>query len=92
MKMKAQTFAGKYHTPDAEDPSIVNHLDWYEATGFTRPYPGEKRFSPRAPSRKLHPPKSTPTSKSRSGCKTPSLREPGEGVFVYASNAKSLPT
>jgi YVTN family beta-propeller protein len=43
MKMKAQVFAGKYHTPDSENPVIVNHLDWYEATGFTRPYPGETK-------------------------------------------------
>jgi hypothetical protein len=46
MKMKAQVFAGKYHTPDAENPDIVNHLDWYEATGFTRPYPGETKVLP----------------------------------------------
>ena len=39
MKMKAEIFAGKQHTPDAENPDIVNHLDWYEATGFRRPYP-----------------------------------------------------
>ena len=46
MKKKEQIFAGKQHTPDAEDPGIVNHLDWYEATGFTRPYPGEKKVLP----------------------------------------------
>jgi hypothetical protein len=46
MKMKTQIFAGKYHTPDSEDPNIVNHLDWYEATGFTRPYPGETKVLP----------------------------------------------
>ena len=46
MKMKAQIFAGKYHIPDSENPAIVNHLDWYEATGFTRPYPGEKKVLP----------------------------------------------
>ncbi|HKE29319.1 MAG TPA: hypothetical protein VKB88_43510 [Bryobacteraceae bacterium] len=43
MKKKAEIFAGKQHTPDSEDPNIVNHLDWYEATGFTRPYPGETK-------------------------------------------------
>jgi YVTN family beta-propeller protein len=43
MKKKEEIFAGKYHTPDAENPDIVNHLDWYEATGFMRPYPGEKK-------------------------------------------------
>ena len=43
MKKKAEVFAGKQHTPDSEDANTVNHLDWYEATGFTRPYPGEKK-------------------------------------------------
>ncbi len=42
LKKKAQIFAGKLTKPDAEDPDTVNHLNWYEATGFTRPYPGEK--------------------------------------------------
>jgi len=46
MKKKAEIFAGKYHTPDSEDPDTVNHLDWYEATGFTRPYPGETKVLP----------------------------------------------
>ncbi len=46
MKKKAQIFVGKYHKPDCEDPDTVNHLDWYEATGFTRPYPGETRVRP----------------------------------------------
>jgi YVTN family beta-propeller protein len=46
MKKKAQVFAGKYHTPDSEDADTVNHLDWYEATRFTRPYPGEKKVLP----------------------------------------------
>jgi YVTN family beta-propeller protein len=46
MKKKAEIFAGKYHIPDSEDPDTVNHLNWYEATGFTRPYPGEKKVRP----------------------------------------------
>jgi phospholipase C len=46
MKKKAQIFAGKQHIPDAEDANVVNHLNWYEATGFTRPYPGEKKVLP----------------------------------------------
>lgn len=41
-KKKAQVFAGKQHLPDSEDPDTVNHLIWYETTGFVRPYPGEK--------------------------------------------------
>jgi hypothetical protein len=43
LKKKAQIFAGKLTKPDAEDPDTVNHLNWYQATGFTRPYPGESR-------------------------------------------------
>jgi hypothetical protein len=45
-KAKARIFAGKSTKPDAEDPDTVNHLNWYEATGFTRPYPGETRVRP----------------------------------------------
>jgi hypothetical protein len=45
-KAKARIFAGKSTKPDAEDPDTVNHLNWYEATGFTRPYPGESRVRP----------------------------------------------
>jgi len=48
LKKKAQVFAGKLTKPDAEDPDTVNHLNWYLATNFTRPYPGEKKIrSPR---------------------------------------------
>jgi YVTN family beta-propeller protein len=39
---KARMFAGKMNRADSEDPVTMNHWDWYEATGFTRPYPGEK--------------------------------------------------
>ena len=46
MKKKAEVFAGKQHIPDSEDPSTVNHLDWYEATNFKVPYPGEKKVRP----------------------------------------------
>ena len=46
MKKKAEVFAGKYHSPDSEDSDTVNHLNWYEATGFRRPYPGEKTVRP----------------------------------------------
>ena len=46
LQKKAQIFAGKLHKPDAEDPDTVNHLNWYEATGFTRPYPGESTVRP----------------------------------------------
>jgi hypothetical protein len=53
MKLKAQVFAGKYHTPDSENPDVVNHLDWYEATGFTRPYPGETKVLPASAFKKV---------------------------------------
>jgi YVTN family beta-propeller protein len=46
MKKKAELFAGKYQKPDSEDPDTVNHLIWYEATNFTRPFPGEKKVRP----------------------------------------------
>ncbi len=46
MKKKTQIFAGKQHIPDSEDPSTVNHLDWYESTNFKVPYPGEKKVRP----------------------------------------------
>jgi len=41
MKAKAKMFAGKSTKPDAEDADVLSHLNWYEATHFTRPYPGE---------------------------------------------------
>ena len=40
---KQQIFAGKRHSPDSEDPDVVNHWVWYASTGFTRPYPGESK-------------------------------------------------
>src|SRR5262249_37151898 len=46
LQKKAQLFDGKMHKPDAEDPDAVNHLNWYMATGFPRPYPGEKTIRP----------------------------------------------
>jgi hypothetical protein len=46
LQKKAEIFAGKLTKPDSEDPDTVNHLNWYMATGFTRPYPGEKTVRP----------------------------------------------
>jgi hypothetical protein len=43
LKKKTEIFAGKLTKPDSEDPDTVNHLNWYMSTGFTRPYPGEKK-------------------------------------------------
>lgn len=44
--MKTEVFAAKYHTPDSLDPDTVRHFDWYEATGFKVPFPGEKKVRP----------------------------------------------
>ena len=46
LNKKAEIFAGKYHIPDSEDPDTVRHYNWYEATGFTVPFPGEKTVRP----------------------------------------------
>jgi YVTN family beta-propeller protein len=46
LKKKAEIFAGKYHIPDSEDPETVRHYNWYEATGFVVPFPGEKTVRP----------------------------------------------
>jgi YVTN family beta-propeller protein len=46
LKKKAEIFAGKYHIPDAENTDIVSHYDWYEATAFKVPFPGEKKVRP----------------------------------------------
>ena len=40
---KNKIFQGKQHMPDSEDPVVVNHWVWYEATGYSRPYPGETK-------------------------------------------------
>jgi YVTN family beta-propeller protein len=39
---KLDLFKGKSSKADSEDPYTMNHFDWYDATGYTRPYPGEK--------------------------------------------------
>jgi YVTN family beta-propeller protein len=39
---KKVMFNGKMAKADSVDPYTLNHFDWYEATNFTRPYPGEK--------------------------------------------------
>ena len=46
LQKKAEIFGGKYHIPDSEDPDTVRHYNWYEATGFTVPFPGEKTVRP----------------------------------------------
>jgi YVTN family beta-propeller protein len=46
LKKKAEIFKGKYHIPDSEDADTVRHYNWYEATGFVVPFPGEKKVRP----------------------------------------------
>ena len=41
-KAKVKMFAGKKTKPDSVNADALNHLDWYEATGFAKPYPGER--------------------------------------------------
>ena len=57
LKKKTEIFAGKYHIPDSEDPDTVRHYNWYEATGFTVPFPGEKRVRPASDFHKAAPTK-----------------------------------
>src|SRR5262249_41829273 len=64
LKKKQQIFAGKLTKPDAEDPDTVNHLNWYMATGFTRPYPGESKVRPPSDF-KNKPPVGDPDDKDR---------------------------
>jgi YVTN family beta-propeller protein len=57
LKKKAEIFAGKYHIPDSEDPDTVRHYNWYEATGFVVPFPGEKAVRPASDFKKRAPAK-----------------------------------
>jgi YVTN family beta-propeller protein len=55
LKMKAEVFAAKYHMPDSLDPDTVSHYDWYDATGYKVPFPGEKKVLPASAfTRKVH--------------------------------------
>jgi hypothetical protein len=64
LQKKAEIFTGKLTKPDAEDPDTVNHLNWYQSTGFTRPYPGEKAVRPASDFNKPAPTKVTWTTKN----------------------------
>ncbi len=50
-----QRFTGRRAEEDAANPAQLNRLDWYSATGWRRPYPGElKILSPgQVPGRRL---------------------------------------
>jgi hypothetical protein len=40
----AQQFVGPETQADRANPAQLNHIDWYAATGWKRPYPGESRI------------------------------------------------
>ncbi len=44
LKATAQVMKGKYDKADAVDPNFLNHVTWYTATGWVRPYPGESKM------------------------------------------------
>ena len=43
LRATAEVMKGKYDKADAVDPNFLNHVTWYSATGWTRPYPGEDK-------------------------------------------------
>ncbi len=42
----AQMTKGKEAKPDAVDEDFLNHVTWYSATNWKRPYPGESKILP----------------------------------------------
>jgi hypothetical protein len=43
LKATAEVMKNKYDKADAVDPNFLNHVIWYSATGWARPYPGERK-------------------------------------------------
>jgi YVTN family beta-propeller protein len=43
LKATAEVMKNKYDKADAVDPNFLNHIVWYSATGWARPYPGEPK-------------------------------------------------
>ena len=43
LRATAQVMKGKYDKADSVDPKFLNHVAWYSATGWKRPYPGESK-------------------------------------------------
>ncbi|MBV8833985.1 MAG: hypothetical protein JO108_32695 [Acidobacteriaceae bacterium] len=43
LKATAEVMKNKYDKADAVDPNFLNHVVWYSATGWARPYPGEAK-------------------------------------------------
>jgi YVTN family beta-propeller protein len=54
----AEVMKNKYDKADAVDPNFLNHVIWYSATGWARPYPGEGKVEMPGPflkaARKFH--------------------------------------
>jgi hypothetical protein len=44
LKATTEVMKGKYDKADAVDPNFLNHVIWYSATNWTRPYPGENKI------------------------------------------------
>ncbi|HEY7303911.1 MAG TPA: hypothetical protein VH601_07355 [Bryobacteraceae bacterium] len=44
LKATAEVMKNKYDKADAVDPNFLNHVVWYSATGWARPYPGEPKI------------------------------------------------
>jgi YVTN family beta-propeller protein len=44
LKATAEVMKGKYDKADAVDPNFLNHVTWYSATDWKRPYPGETKL------------------------------------------------
>jgi len=44
LKETAVVMKGKYDKADAVDPNFLNHVIWYSATDWKRPYPGESKI------------------------------------------------
>jgi len=45
-RKKAEMFAGKTNKPDSVDADTLSHYDWYAATHYSRPFPGETKVRP----------------------------------------------
>ena len=43
LRATARVMKGKYDKADAVDPNFLNHVTWYSATDWKRPYPGESK-------------------------------------------------
>lgn len=43
LRASAEVMKGKYDKADAVDPNFLNHVTWYSATDWMRPYPGESK-------------------------------------------------